>query len=114
MCRPYGPGHPQMQPQGFGSPQPQGPPQGGPNQLQDLARLAASMRAAQGQGTGGPREASDYRKPDGAPKFVTPGVMDGSRFYAPRQPVMGMGFAPPQGMGYGGPPQGPPMGNPWA
>jgi len=72
--------------------------------LQPLAELAMSLQNANTRVM--KNAAALQNKPSESPKFVMPGVMDGSRYYAPRQnPYYSLPQAPPHGL-----PQMPQMG----
>jgi hypothetical protein len=65
--------------------------------MQPLAELAMSLQNANNAVM--KNAASLQRKSVNAPKFVVPGLMDGSRFYEPKMPMhpYGMPQGPPQG-----------------
>ena len=61
--------------------------------MQHLAELAMSLQNANNSVM--KNAAALQSKPTNSPKFVTPGLMDGSRFYEPKMPMYH--YAMPQG-----------------
>ena len=60
--------------------------------LQPLAELAMSLQNA--SATVMKNAAALHGTPSESPKFVVPGIMDGSRFYDPRKSRFPMSYAP--------------------